>query len=34
MATTGTTLAACRAALGFGDGIVWADEGRTARKDA
>ena len=29
MATTGATLAACRAALGFGDGIVWADEGRT-----
>lgn len=28
MATTGATLAACRAALGFGDGIVWADEGR------
>jgi predicted amidophosphoribosyltransferase len=28
MATTGTTLAACREALGFGDGIVWADEGR------
>ena len=31
MATTGATLAACRAALGFGDGIVWADEGRTLR---
>ena len=29
MATTGSTLEACRAALGFGDGIVWADEGRT-----
>jgi hypothetical protein len=29
MATTGSTLAACRAALGFGAGIVWADEGRT-----
>ena len=29
MATTGATLAACRAALGFGDGIVWADEART-----
>ena len=29
MATTGATLDACRAALGFGDGIVWADEGRT-----
>ena len=28
MATTGATLAACRSALGFGDGIVWADEGR------
>ena len=31
MATTGATLAACRAALGFGAGIVWADEGRTPR---
>ena len=31
MATTGATLAACRAALGFGDGIVWADEGRAVR---
>ena len=29
MATTGATLEACRQALGFGDGIVWADEGRT-----
>ena len=29
MATTGATLDACRAALGFGDGIVWADEGKT-----
>jgi hypothetical protein len=29
MATTGSTLDACRAALGFGAGIVWADEGRT-----
>ena len=29
MATTGATLNACRSALGFGDGIVWADEGRT-----
>ena len=29
MATTGATLTACRAALGFGDGIVWADEART-----
>ena len=28
MATTGSTLDACRAALGFGEGIVWADEGR------
>ena len=28
MATTSTTLAACRSALGFGEGIVWADEGR------
>ena len=28
MATTGATLDACRAALGFGDGIVWADEGK------
>ncbi len=27
MATTGSTLEACRAALGFGDGIVWADAG-------
>jgi hypothetical protein len=31
MATTGSTLAAARAALGFGDGIVYADEGRTPR---
>ena len=31
MATTGATLDACRAALGFGDGIVWADEGRALR---
>ena len=29
MATTGSTLDACREALGFGDGIVWADEART-----
>ena len=29
MATTGATLAACRSALGFGDGIVFADAGRT-----
>jgi hypothetical protein len=28
MATTGTTLAACRLALGFGEGIVWADAGQ------
>jgi hypothetical protein len=28
MATTGATLEACREALGFGDGIVWADEAR------
>ncbi len=28
VATTGATLAACRAALGFGDGIVWADAGK------
>jgi hypothetical protein len=28
MATTGTTLAACRLALGFGEGIVWADAGK------
>jgi hypothetical protein len=28
MATTGTTLAACRQALGFGEGIVWADAGK------
>ena len=28
MATTGATLDACRTALGFGAGIVWADEGR------
>jgi len=27
MATSGATLAACRAALGFGEGIAWADEG-------
>ena len=29
MITTGATLEACRAALGFGDGIVFADAGRT-----
>ena len=28
MVTTSSTLEACRAALGFGDGIAWADEGR------
>lgn len=28
MTTTGTTLAACRVALGFGEGIVWADAGK------
>ena len=32
MATTGATLEACRSALGFGDGIVWADEGRPLRE--
>ena len=28
VATTGSTLNACRAALGFGDAIVWADTGK------
>ena len=28
MATTGATLDACRQALGFGEGIVWADAGK------
>jgi hypothetical protein len=28
--TTGSTLDACRAALGFGEGIAWADAGKTA----
>ena len=28
VATSGATLAACRSALGFGDAIVWADQGR------
>ncbi len=28
MATTGTTLEACRQALGFGDGVVYADQGK------
>ena len=32
VATTGATLEACRAALGFGDGIVWADAGRTQHR--
>jgi hypothetical protein len=31
VATTGATLAACRAALGFGEGIVWADAGGSVR---
>jgi hypothetical protein len=31
MATTGTTLLACRVALGFGEGIVWADAGKVAQ---
>jgi hypothetical protein len=31
MATTGTTLEACRQALGFGDGIVYADQGKVER---
>ena len=31
MATTGRTLDACRAALGFGEGIVWADQGCAIR---
>ena len=33
MATTSATLTACRSALGFADGIVWADEGRALRID-
>ena len=28
VATSGATLAACRSALGFGDAVVWADQGR------
>ena len=28
VAATGATLTACREALGFGDAIVWADEGK------
>ncbi len=31
MATTSSTLSACRTALGFGDAIVWADEGHPTR---
>jgi predicted amidophosphoribosyltransferase len=31
MATTGTTLAACRHALGFGDAAVWADAEKSPR---
>jgi hypothetical protein len=31
MATTGIPLTAARAALGFGDAIVWADEGMCLR---
>ena len=31
MATTGATLAACRSALGFGNGIVWADQEKRPR---
>jgi hypothetical protein len=31
MATTGTTLAACRHALGFGDAVVWADAEKQPR---
>ncbi|MCE9614257.1 MAG: hypothetical protein K8T26_08270 [Lentisphaerae bacterium] len=31
MATTGTTLAACRHALGFGDAAVWADAEKQPR---
>lgn len=31
MATTGSTLAAARAALGFGDAVIYADEGKTPR---
>ncbi|MCE9615061.1 MAG: hypothetical protein K8T26_12355 [Lentisphaerae bacterium] len=31
MATTGTTLAACRHALGFGDATVWADAEKQPR---
>lgn len=31
VASTGATLEACRAALGFGDGVVWADQGLCPR---
>jgi len=34
MATTGATIAACRSALGFGDGIVWADKGLSPRRQS
>jgi hypothetical protein len=34
MATTGATIAACRSALGFGDGIVWADQGLSPRSQS
>ena len=32
VATTGTTLEACRQALGFGDGIVYASQGKYHEK--
>lgn len=32
MATTGATLAACQAALGFGDAVVWADADQHPRR--
>ena len=28
VATTGSTLEACRQALGFGEGVVYADQGK------
>lgn len=31
VAATGTTLEACRQALGFGDGVVYADQGKVKR---
>jgi predicted amidophosphoribosyltransferase len=31
VATTGSTLEACRQALGFGDGVVYADQGKRTR---